>query len=111
MLINQKAVKSSSLEGTRTTLSEILMPEDVNTNIVQKQDREEVINYVKATFEMRKILNSLPICERFICNLHSVLLDSVRGADKNPGEIRHIQNWIGVNTIRSAKFIPPAILI
>lgn len=107
MLINQEAVKSSSMEGTRTTFSEILMPEDINANIIQKQDREEVINYVKATFEMKQLLNSLPICERFICMLHSVLLDSVRGADKNPGEIRNVQNWIGGNTIRSAKFIPP----
>ena len=107
MLINQEAVRSSSIEGTRTTFSDILLPEDSNADFSQKQDRAEVINYVNATFQLKEELQKLPISERFISNLHSILLDSVRGADKNPGEIRKVQNWIGGNTIKSAKFIPP----
>ena len=107
MLINQEAVRSSSIEGTRTTFSDILLPEDSYADFSQKQDRAEVINYVNATFQLKEELQKLPISERFISNLHSILLDSVRGADKNPGEIRKVQNWIGGYTIKSAKFIPP----
>lgn len=107
MLINQEAIRSSSIEGTRTTFSDILLPEDLNADFVQRQDRAEVINYANATFQLKEFLQKLPISERFISNLHTILLDSVRGADKNPGEIRKIQNWIGGYTIKSAKFIPP----
>ena len=107
MIVRQEAVKSSSIEGTRTTFSEILLPEQNIKDIEKTKDREEVLNYVKATFEMNELLEKLPISERFMCDLHRTLLNSVRGADKKPGCIRKVQNWIGGNTIRSAKFIPP----
>lgn len=107
MIVRQEAVKSSSIEGTRTTFSEILLPEQNLKDIEKTKDREEVLNYVKATFEMNELLEKLPISERFMCDLHRTLLNSVRGADKKPGCIRKVQNWIGGNTIRSAKFIPP----
>ncbi len=107
MLIKQEAVKSSSIEGTRTTFSEILLPEEETKDIEKIKDREEVINYIKATFEMNELLEKLPISERFMCTLHKTLLNSVRGSDRKPGCVRKIQNWIGGNTIKSAKFIPP----
>ena len=107
MIVKQEAVKSSSIEGTRTTFSEILLPEQIIKDVEKTKDREEVLNYVKATFEMSDLLEKLPISERFMCNLHKTLLDSVRGADKKPGCIRKVQNWIGGNSIKSAKFIPP----
>ena len=107
MIVKQEAVKSSSIEGTRTTFSEILLPEEDTKDIEKIKDREEVNNYIKATFEMKELLEKLPISERFMCTLHETLLDSVRGADKRPGCIRKVQNWIGGNTIKSAKFIPP----
>ena len=83
------------------------MPEQNFKDIEKTKDREEVLNYVKATFEMNELLEKLPISERFMCDLHKTLLDSVRGSDKKPGCVRKVQNWIGGNTIRSAKFIPP----
>ena len=107
MLIKQEAVKSSSIEGTRTTFSEILLPDEETKDIEKIKDREEVINYIQATLEMKKLLKSLPISERFMCTLHKTLLNSVRGSDRKPGYIRKVQNWIGGNTIKSAKFIPP----
>ena len=107
MIVKQEAVKSSSIEGTRTTFSEILLPEQIIKDVEKTKDREEVLNYVKATFEMSDLLEKLPISERFMCNLHKTLLNSVRGADKKPGCIRKVQNWIGGNSIKSAKFIPP----
>ncbi len=107
MIVKQEAVKSSSIEGTRTTFSEILLPEQIIKDVEKTKDREEVLNYVKATFEMSDLLERLPISERFMCNLHKTLLNSVRGADKKPGCIRKVQNWIGGNSIKSAKFIPP----
>lgn len=107
MLVKQEAVKSSSIEGTRTTFSEILLPEETTKDIEKIKDREEVINYIKATFEMNELLKKIPISERFMCNLHKTLLNSVRGSDRKPGCIRKVQNWIGGNTIKSAKFIPP----
>lgn len=107
MLVKQEAVKSSSIEGTRTTFSEILLPEEDTKDVEKIKDREEVINYIKATFEMNELLKDLPISERFMCTLHKTLLNSVRGSDRKPGCIRKVQNWIGGNTIKSAKFIPP----
>ena len=107
MIIMHEAVKSSSIEGTRTTFSEILLPEERTTDTKKIEDREEVDNYIDATFMMRRLLSKLPISERFITELHKILLNSVRGHDKRPGEIRTVQNWIGGNTIRSASFIPP----
>lgn len=107
MIVKQEAVKSSSIEGTRTTFSEILLPEQNIKDFEKTKDREEVLNYVSATFEMSDLLKKLPISERFMCNLHKTLLNSVRGSDKRPGCVRKVQNWIGGNTIRSAKFIPP----
>lgn len=107
MLVKQEAIKSSSIEGTRTTFSEILLPEETTKDIEKIKDREEVINYIKATFEMNELLKKIPISERFMCNLHKTLLNSVRGSDRKPGCIRKVQNWIGGNTIKSAKFIPP----
>lgn len=107
MIVKQEAVKSSSIEGTRTTFSEILLPEQIIKDVEKTKDREEVLNYVKATFEMSDLLEKLPISERFMCNLHKTLLNSVRGANKKPGCIRKVQNWIGGNSIKSAKFIPP----
>lgn len=107
MIVQQEAVKSSFMEGTRTTFSEMLLPEDNIKDTEKIKDREEVTNYIKATFEMSNLLEKLPISERFMCNLHKTLLDSVRGSDRKPGCIRKVQNWIGGNTIKSAKFIPP----
>ncbi len=107
MIIKQEAVKSSSIEGTKTTFSEIVFPEENFQDIEKIKDREEVTNYIKATLEMGSLLDKLPVSERLMCNFHRILLKSVRGSNKNPGKIRKTQNRIGGNTIKSASFIPP----
>ncbi len=107
MIIKHEAVKSSAMEGTRTTFSEILLPEEKTLNTVQKEDREEVDNYIVATLQIKSLLEELPISERLICRLHTTLLESVRGHSKKPGEIRRSQNWIGGASIQTARFVPP----
>ncbi|MFN7310809.1 MAG: Fic family protein [Vampirovibrionales bacterium] len=107
MIIKHEAVMSSAMEGTRTTFTEALLPEDSTLNTTQKEDRKEVYNYIKASHQIKSLLEELPISERLICHLHTTLLDSVRGYNKKPGEIRRSQNWIGGASIQTARFVPP----
>lgn len=108
MIIKQEAVKSSSIEGTKTTFSEILMPENIFNEEKTREslDRREVFNYIDAATDIPLLLHKLPICERLIKNLHATLLCCGRGSDKFPGEFRTVQNWIGGTSIKSADFIP-----
>jgi Fic family protein len=107
MIVRQEAVKSSSIEGTRTTFTDLFLPKDEIEDTRSKEDLKEVVNYIYATLEIGDLLNKLPISERFMCKLHEILLKNVRGADKKPGCVRRVQNWIGGESIRSAKFVPP----
>lgn len=106
MYVRKEALLSSQIEGTQTTLEDVLDPYiDTNTN----QDVEEVINYIQALNYAIKRLNDLPLCNRLIRETHSVLMAGVRGQDKSPGEFRYTQNWIGGagSTLLNARFIPP----
>lgn len=107
--VRKEALYSSQIEGTQATLEDILdTNNDNNTNV----DIEEVVNYVKATNYSIELLKELPICNRYIKLIHKVLLQGVRGTERNPGEFRHSQNWIGAagSTLKNAKYIPPNIL-
>ena len=106
MYVRKEALISSQIEGTQCTLDDILDPDlEVNTNL----EISDVINYVKATQFALNRLNELPICNRLLREVHAVLLDNVRGEDKNPGEFRHSQNWIGPAncSLKEARYIPP----
>ena len=98
---------SSQIEGTQATLEDIFDPLiDKNAN----QSVADVINYIKATdFAIRR-LKDLPLCNRFIREIHAVLMENVRGQEKTPGEFRRSQNWIGGqgSTLKTARYIPPA---
>ena len=72
-------------------------------------DGSDVINYVKATQYALDRLDTLPICNRLLRETHAVLMEGVRGQEKNPGEFRRSQNWIGPagSTLKDARYIPP----
>lgn len=106
MYVRKEALMSSQIEGTQCTLEDVLDPElDISANV----DVGEVINYVKATQFALERLNSLPICNRLLREIHEVLMEGVRGQEKNPGEFRRSQNWIGAAgcSLKDARYIPP----
>ncbi len=106
MYVRKEALMSSQMEGTQATLEDVLDPTiDKNAN----QDVSDVINYIKATEYALERLASLPLCNRLIRETHEVLMENVRGQEKNPGEFKRSQNWIGPkgSTLKNARYIPP----
>jgi Fic family protein len=107
MHILKEAQTSSKIKGTETNLDEALMAE-VDINPERRDDWEEVQNYIKAiNFAINK-LDKLPLSTWLIRETHNILLQGVRGKNKQPGELRQSQNWIGGATLSDATFIPPA---
>lgn len=105
--VTKEAVVSSRIEGTQTGMDEALLDiEEISPE--RKDDWYEVRNYVKALNQAIVELETLPISSRLIKKTHEVLLDSVRGENKLPGEFRSSQNWIGGNGLIDAVFIPPS---
>ena len=107
MYVRKEALMSSQIEGTQATLEDVLDPlvnENANRNVA------DVINYIKATEFAIARLKELPLCNRLIKESHAVLMEGVRGQEKNPGEFHYSQNWIGGqgSTLKNARFIPPA---
>lgn len=107
--ITREAVLSSRIEGTQATLGEILAA-DAGAHVKQNpDDMQEVQNYITALDYGLKRLNELPFSLRLIKEIHSHLMQGVRGSHATPGEFRRSQNWIGAPgcTLSSAKFVPP----
>lgn len=106
MYVRKEALLSSQIEGTQCTLEDVLDPElDISANL----DVADVINYVKATQFALEQLDRLPICNRLLRETHALLMEGVRGQEKNPGEFRRSQNWIGPAgcSLKDARYIPP----
>ncbi|MCL1805142.1 MAG: Fic family protein [Clostridiales bacterium] len=106
MYVRKEALLSSQIEGTQATLEDIFDPQlDRNTN----QNVADVVNYIKATEYALRRLRELPLCNRLLCETHSVLMEGVRGQERTPGEFRRSQNWIGAygSTLKTARYIPP----
>ena len=106
MYVRKEALLSSQIEGTQCTLEDILNPFlEKNAN----RDVSDVVNYIHATEFAIARLNTLPLCNRLIKETHALLMENVRGQEKNPGEFRYSQNWIGGHgsTLKSAHYIPP----
>lgn len=106
MYVRKEALLSSQIEGTQATLEDVLDPLiENNTN----QNVADVINYIKATEFALNRLHELPLCNRLIKETHAVLMSGVRGQEKNPGEFRISQNWIGAagSSLKNARYIPP----
>ncbi len=111
-LTTQEAILSSKIEGTYTTMGEVLEYEAGSDAIAPERvdDIQEVINYRSAMRQAVNLLNELPLCGRLLKASHATLLDSVRGHDKARGRFRTIQNYIGVQgrPIEEARFVPPS---
>ena len=110
MYVNKEAVLSSQIEGTQASLIDVLAFEADAALPGNPQDIEEVINYINALNFGLQRLNTLPLSLRLIREIHSLLLQGVRGANRQPGEFRTSQNWIGHHggTIGTARFVPPS---
>ena len=106
MYVRKEALISSQIEGTQCTLEDILAPDaEMNADL----DVSEVLSYVKAVNFAIAEREKLPLCNRLLRNTHAVLLDNARGEDKNLGEFRTSQNWIGASgcSLRDARYVPP----
>ncbi len=104
----KEALLSSQIEGTQATLEDIFDPNNQNTH---NADVEEVVNYIKATHFAIQRLETLPLCNRLLQETHAVLLSGVRGQEKQPGEFRRSQNWIGNagSSLNTASYVPPCV--
>lgn len=107
MHIAKEANTSSRIEGTLTQMDEALMPEEAIAP-EKRDDWHEVQNYIEAINFAVAELVTLPISNRLLCKTHAILMQGVRGKDKQPGEIRIMQNWIGGSGPMDAAFVPPS---
>ena len=108
MYVRKEALLSSQIEGTQASLDDILDPEaDNNSNL----DVSEVLNYIKAADYAMLRMNELPLCLRLLRETHEILLSGIRGSERNPGEFRRSQNWVGPagSTLKTARYIPPSL--
>ena len=109
MYVRHEAVLSSQIEGTQSTLEDLLAFEAQGTNNDSPKDVEEVINYVRAMNHGLRRLSDLPLSLRLLREIHGELMHKVRGGEKTPGEFRTSQNWIGGagSNLSNAAFVPP----
>ena len=107
--VRKEALITSQIEGTQATLQDVLAFE-AGEKAGRPEDVREVCNYVDAlTFARDELArpDGLPLATRLFCNIHKRLMDGVRGSEKQPGEIRRSQNWIGGSRPGNARFVPP----
>ena len=109
MYVRKEAVLSSQIEGTQSSLNDLLEAEAEIFDAQRPRDVDEVLNYVRAMNYGLERLASLPLSTRLIREIHNELLSGVRGGNRQPGELRKIQNWIGPAgcTLKEASFVPP----
>ncbi|MBN2028027.1 MAG: Fic family protein [Actinobacteria bacterium] len=109
MYVRKEAVLSSQIEGTQSSLDDLLKVEAKVFDPNRPNDVDEVLNYVNAMNHGLYRLADLPVSVRLIREIHERLLKGVRGAERQPGELRKTQNWIGPKgaTLLDAAFIPP----
>ena len=107
--IRKEALLTSQIEGTQATLVD-LFDDEAGLGVANADDVEEVTNYLAAFRLVRQHLRNprgLPISVRLLCEAHRLLLQGVRGATKQPGEVRRSQNWVGGARPGKALFVPP----
>ncbi len=108
MYVRKEALLSSQIEGTQSTLTDLLLFESDELPRVPIEDVTEVSNYLAAMEHgIRRLRSGFPLSLRLIREIHDILLRSGRGASKQPGEFRRSQNWIGGTRPGNAIFVPP----
>ena len=108
MFVRKEAVLSSQIEGTQSSLSDLLKYEHAAAPGVPVEDVREASNYVKAMQHgLDRLHNGFPLSLRLIREIHNVLMQNTRGRHKTPGEFRTSQNWIGGTRPGNARFVPP----
>ena len=108
MYVRKEAVLSSQIEGTQSSLSDLLLFESEAAPGVPLDDVQEVSNYVAAMYHgLTRLRDGFPLSLRLIREIHGVLLSKGRGSEKEPGEFRRTQNWIGGTRPGNAVFVPP----
>ncbi len=108
MYIRKEAVLSSMIEGTQSSLSDLLLYEIDQRPGVPLDDVREVSNYVQALHHgLARLREGFPLSNRLLREIHGVLLSKGRGSDKTPGEFRRSQNWIGGTRPGNAAYVPP----
>lgn len=106
--VRREAVLSSQIEGTQSSLSDLLLFELDELPGTPFDDVVEVSNYVAALEHgMVRLRDGFPLCNRLLREIHARLMARGRGSDKAPGEFRHSQNWIGGTRPGNARFVPP----
>lgn len=108
--VRKEALVSSQIEGTQATLQDVLTFE-ATQQAERPADVEEVCNYVEALGYARRELarpRGLPLCVRLLCETHAHLMRGARGRERQPGQIRRSQNWIGGSRPGNAVFVPPS---
>ncbi len=106
--MRKEAVLSSQIEGTQSSLSDLLLYEQKQIPGVPLEDVEEVSRYVAAVNHgVKRLREGFPISLRLLREVHEVLLQTGRGSTKQPGEFRRSQNWIGGTRPGNARFVPP----
>ncbi len=109
MFARKESALSSQIEGTQATFSDFLK---IEAGIIEKEipdDVKEISNYFRGLNYGLERVNSLPLSLRLIREVHKILLQDVRGREKNPGKFRRSQNWIGGISIATATYVPPPI--
>ncbi len=108
MYVRKEAVLSSQIEGTQSSISDLLLYETKEAPGVPVDDVEEVCQYVAAmNYGVSRLKEGFPLSLRLLREIHGVLMASGRGSDKLPGEFRRSQNWIGGTRPGNAFFVPP----
>lgn len=108
MYVRKEALLSSQIEGTQSSLSDLLLFESKETPLVPLDDVQEVSNYVSAMeYGLARLGEGFPLSLRLLREMHRELLSKGRGSSKQPGEFRVTQNWIGGTRPGNARFVPP----
>ena len=108
MYVRKEAVLSSMIEGTQSSLSDLLLFELDQEPGVPLNDVLEVSNYVRALYYgLKRMAEGFPLSLRLIREVHGILLTKGRGSNQTPGEFRKSQNWIGGTRPGNAAFVPP----
>ena len=110
MYVRKEALLSNQIEGTQSSLSDLMLFENNQKTEVDLEDVEEVSNYVKAiTYGLARLKENFPLSLRLLREIHGVLLAGGRGSTKLPGEFRSTQNWVGGTRPGNALFVPPSV--